>query len=369
MEGWRFYLLALPSFEWIDKNLPLGDAKVVHGPNIPTAITGTLPLGYDEIRTADGEMALTEWGCALIAQDGEREPHFAIVDGVTVGDNSLQVDAGGFTQYPHKMPWKGPEFTGIDVDPLEMVRKIWGHLQSYPNGYLAVTIDDTVTPPSQWIGDPIEEVSFTTGTGELVEFEAGPFRLADWITDDLGQVIDDLVEETPFEYRERSSWNGELIQNRLELGYPSLGVRRQDIQFQIGINVVAPPPMGEADYASEIWMLGAGEGRERLKFASHLSVPTKKLRRVHVAVDKSLKSKTATTRAARPILSRLSGQYTLDTLEVIDHDLAPFGSFLGGDEVFVSGDAGWIQVAHWVRIVEITEDCASGTKTLKVETV
>lgn len=369
MAGWRFYLLALPSFEWIDKDLPLSGATVVTGPSMPAAITGTLPLGYDEVRREDGELALTEWGCALIGQEDDREPVFAIVDGVTVEGDSLQIDAGGFTQYPKNMPWKGPEFTGIDVDPLDMVRKIWTHLQSFPDGYLAVTVDDTTTPPSVWVGDPIEEVSFETGSGELVEFEAGPFRLADWSTEDLGEVIDNLVEETPFEFRERSSWNGESIVNRLELGYPTLGVRRHEIQFQIGINVVAPPPFQEGDYASEVWFLGAGEGRERLKTSALLTRPTGKMRRVYVAVDKSVKSKVAASRAARPILDRMSGNYTLDTLEVIDHDLAPFGSFEGGDEVYVSGDAGWIQADHWVRIVEISEDCETGKKTLKVAAV
>lgn len=369
MAGWRFFLLALPSFEWVDKNLPLSGAVVVHGPNIPTAIQGKLPAGYDEIRRADGELALTEWGCAIVAQEDDREPRFAIVDGITIDNDELQIDAGGFTGYPAGMPWMGPEFTGIDVDPLDMVRKIWDHLQSYPDGYLAITVDDTTTPPSQWVGDPVEEVSFETGSGELVEFEAGPFRLASWTTDDLGRVISDLAEETPFEFRERSYWNGESIENRLELGYPQLGVRRNDVRFHIGINVMAPPPLEEGEYASEIWMQGAGEGRERLKTSSHLTQSTGKMRRVHVVTDKSIKSKVAATRAARPILDRLVGRYDLDTLEVIDHDLAPFGSFEGGDEVYVSGDAGWIQVDHWVRITEITEDCDTGKKTLKVVTV
>lgn len=370
MEDWRFYLLEMPSQEWIDKDLPLIGATVVRTPNAPRAIAGSLPLGLESLYDENGQLRVVKWGCAIVAHQEGREPVFGIVDDVILGDGgSLQVQAGGFTMYPEEMPWLGPEFTGVKVDPLDMVRKIWDHLESFDDGYIGVTVDDTVSPVR--IGEEIEEVSFETGTGELVEFEAGPFRLARWVTDNLGSVITKLQEETPFDYREHSYWDGEAIKHRLEIGYPTLGVRRHDLTFEVGYNVVAPPPMQGDDYASEVWMQGAGEGRNKLKTSSHLvsSTPTNRMRRVHVETDKTVKSQIQATRAARPILALLSGENSISTLEVIDHPLAPFYAYEEGDEIYVTGDAGWVELNHWVRITEISDECDTGRRTLKVETV
>ena len=46
-----------------------------------------------------------------------------------------------------------------------------------------------------------------------VTFEAGPFKLNWWETDDLGDVIDKLATDTPFEYVEEHRWanDGESI--------------------------------------------------------------------------------------------------------------------------------------------------------------
>lgn len=362
--SWRFFLQALPSLEWLDKDLPLVDAVVVEGENVPAAISGSLPLGYRNLRKEDGSLAIREWGCQIVAWQEGFDPIVAIVDGIDTSGDDLQIAAGGFTMYPTGMPWLGADYAGIDVDPLDMVRKIWSHLQAFADGYHGVTVDTLTTPVR--IGEPEEDVNFTTGSGEEVSFTAGPFRLARWVTEDLGKVITDLADETPFKYRERSYWSGEeTLSHRLELGYPTLGSRKYDLHFEIGMNVVVPPPIEEGDYASEVLMLGAGEGRKMV--SALLSEPTGRLRRVAVRTDKSLRSVTRAKNAARPVLRQLTGEYSIDTLEVIDHDLAPYSTYDVSDEIRVFGDAGWIQMDRWVRIVEISTNCTTGRRTLKVE--
>lgn len=361
--------MSLPGREWLDRDLPLQDAVVIEAPSTPVAISGELNFEYARMRRPDGELALQEWACMIVAEKGGRDPIAAIVDEVTPGEQFVTVQAGGFSMYPEDLPWLGEEFAGVGVDPLDMVRKIWGHVQSYPEGDLKVVVDPLTTPPTMWVGKPAEQVEFTTGAGEDVSFEAGPFRLASWTTHNLGKVITDLAKAVPFEYRERSTWvnGGEQVAHRLELGYPRLGVRRNDIRFEIGVNVAAVPPREEQEYANEVWMLGAGEGRKRLTASAHLINPTKKLRRVRVETDTDLKSKTAAANAARPILDQLSSGYSLDTLVVIDHESAPSGSFECGDEIRIVGDAGWIQLNHWLRILQISENCQTGVRTLRVE--
>ena len=358
--SWRFHVQDVPSGVWRDHDLQLLDGKVTRAVNAPADISGSLPLG-------DSSGAFVrKWGSLLVAEQEGRDPVCAIVDHVDVEGDLLKISAGGFSMYPTGTPWLGKDFAGISVDPLDMVRKIWGEVQAYPDGDLGVTVDSLTSPVR--IGTAEKDTSFTTGAGEDVSFVSGPFRLAWWSTEDLGKVFNDLASSTPFEYAERSAWespDSEVLVHRLQLGYPSIGARKPDLRFEIGVNVTAAPNVSTTDYASEVMLLGAGDGSARIK-SDRLTNDTGRLRRVHVATDKSLKSKTAATAAARPILSSFSPAQSIETLEVVDHPGAPFGSFAPGDVIFVQGDAGWADLALWVRIHEITIDGNTGGMSLKV---
>lgn len=357
---WRFHLQELPSGRWIDRDLPLRNAQVITALSTPSSIRGSLSLGYQNVSE------VREWGCAVIAEEEGRDPVFGIVDSpVRKNGGSLEIDAGGFARYPEGTPWLGADFAGVQVDPLDMVRKIWDHIQSFPDSNLGVEVDALTSPVR--IGKPEQNVSFTTGSGTDVNFDAGPFRLAWWATEDLGKVIDDLALATPFSYRERSFWSGEGIRHRLELGYPRLGARREELRFEIGVNVRVIPVVGSGEYGSEIFLCGAGEGRTKIR-ADRLTRNTGRLRRVHVATDKGLTSRGAATAAARPILDRLSGAPMIDSLSIVDHPMAPLGSFQIGDEIRVQGDAGWGEMDLWVRVSETTVDCETGNIEVKVTT-
>lgn len=354
---WRFHLQDVPSGVWRDRDLQLLGASVTTAVSTPADIKGSLALG-------DPSGAFVkEWGSLIVAEQEGRDPVCAIVDHVSVDGDMLTIEAGGFSMYPTGTPWLAADFAGIDVDPLEMVRKIWGEVQAYEGGDLGVVVDPLASPVR--IGKPEKETSFTTGDGEDVAFTSGPFRLAWWSTEDLGKVFNDLASSTPFAYMERSTWDGDDLKHRLQLGYPSIGDRKQDLRFEIGVNVTATPSVDETGYASEILLLGAGDGSARIK-ADRLTTPTDRLRRVHVATDKSLKSKTAANAAARPILASFNPTQTIESLEVIDHDSAPYGSYEPGDVIFVQGDAGWAELAMWVRINELAVNCDTGSMSLKV---
>jgi hypothetical protein len=194
---------------------------------------------------------------------------------------------------------------------------------------------------------------------------AVPFTLTWWESHDLGNVIDELAKDTPFDYRERSAWVGEDISHELELGVPTLGGRRTDLRFEVGVNVTAPPPLKERDYASEAVVLGAGEGRAMVR-ATVTGNPGR-LRRAVVVQRKDIRANAPATNVARAEVAKRSAKWTFDSLDVIDHPLAPYGSFRPGDTIYVTGDAGWIRLDHWVRVLEVETNCVTGAINLKVE--
>ena len=113
--------------------------------------------------------------------------------------------------------------------------------------------------------------------------------------------------------------------------------------------------------------MGAGEGRTKVRATQ--SKPTGRLRRVLATTDSSLTSKKAAQAAAGPLMAGMAGGFGIDSVVLVDHDNARFSEFEEGDEIFVQGDAGWIQLGHWVRIEDMTDDADTGVRTCKVVTV
>lgn len=478
--SWRFHFLEVPSFVWVDRDVPLVGASVTEALSAPASISGTVPLSYDQ------RSKIKEWGTILVAEQEGRPPVVGIVDAISTDGDDLKVEAGGFSMYPQGQPWTTLPFSSTSVDPLDVFRKVWAHLQSQPAGDLGVVVDadkssvrlgvpessartkaksgvaaattavNTATAantaaakslataktsllaaggrPSNGLvlyqdsapsGDKRSKLNLwidkndankgyvwngkkwvlqTTSTQATINTrltawvnagatvtatkktvtttkaaltaaksklsdvdggEAEPFELNWWDTHDLGSVCDDLAKNTPFEYREVAAWVGDDLSLRVELGVPVLGVRRADLRFEIGINVTVAPPVIERDYASEVTVLGAGEGR-----AMRRGIATGnpgRLRRAVVISRKDLRKNELAASVARNELPSRAAAWTFDTLTVIDHQLASYGSFRPGDQVLVVGDAGWVQLNHWVRITELTTNCTSGAIDLRVE--
>lgn len=488
VSDWRFHLLTLPGRVWIDRDLPLQDAKVITSLSAPASISGQLPLGYRGIETPDGKRALVEWGAGIVAEQEGRDPVFGIVDEVSTDGDWLNVSAGGFSSYPTGMPWTGPQFSSTRVDPLDVVRLIWERLQSYEGGDLGVVVGEgrslnylgkpegkELTAAKQFQAYMQEQLDYTKeqaeGDAQLVEqyatkalaaaglpaggllirqqsaptgdkrskrnlwfegnadgllggytwngkkwvelstakfnaasdwfFEwldqkevlkdskamysktktefndakskvsdlsdqkADPYQLSWWETHDLGSVISDLAKETPFEFREETKWAGDdALSHRLVLGVPEFGVRREDLRLEIGVNVTAPPPLIESEYASQVLVLGAGEGRSMLNASGYED--RGRLRRTVVVERKDLSKLDRVQAQARKEISWRDAEWSFENLSLVDHPMCPYGSFDVGDYLYLTGDAGWAQLDQLVRVTEIAVDCVTGNMDLKV---
>lgn len=200
---------------------------------------------------------------------------------------------------------------------------------------------------------------------DLRDGEAEPYTLSWWENHDLGSVISDLAKETPFEYREHTAWDGDnSLAHRLVIGCSEFGARKEHLRLEIGVNVTAPPPLTEGEYASQVLVLGAGEGRAMLNAFGNKD--RGRLRRTVVVERKDLTKMDRVQAEARTEVELRDAEWNFDSLSLVDHPMCPYGSFTVGDYLYLTGDAGWAQLAQWVRVTEIAVDCVTGNIDLKV---
>lgn len=337
---WRYLVFAEPSGDYLGE-IALADAA------LSTVLSGANRLSGFVLDGQDLSI-LRPWHVSIYAEDPAGQIRGGgFLPPVDYTDRGVVIDCIGRAGYPHGMPWTADDRESVNGDPLAITRIIWQHLQDQPGGDIRMQVDTTSSP-------------VRVGTS------AEPFALRWHETFDLGRVIDDLATQTPFDYVERTEWDatGTRLEHRLELGYPTLGSRRTDISFEIGVNATSVPDLtaDEDDYASEIIMLGAGEGAARPRAAA--SRPPTGVRRVLVETDDAEKSRTVLAARARDRLAAATGAGEITQLEVDDHPHALLGSFGVGDEIRVTGHQGLVDIDRWVRIVEQTESPGTGTQTL-----
>lgn len=352
MAGWRYLLQRHNGTSWAEflhTDLPLTDVSVTTTNTGTDELTAKISPALGSMRDTAGKPLFDEWGTAIWAEsDGQIVGGGVVVNSTSVGQE-WQLRSIGLAGYPFGLPYTGSWF-GVEIDPLDVYRKIWTDIQAEPGGNLGVVVDPLKTGLK--IGVELSQVEFDTQNGP-VSFESGPVKLNWYETHDLGPIITSLADTTPFEYRERHSWNaaGTGIDHRIELGYPRLGRRLTDMRFVYGENIFEPPSIERdgAQYASDILVLGAGNGRTMIKGYAHQN--TGKIRRVLVDEQKQIKSlTTANTRAAM----RLRKALILDevgTVTVRDSAMASVAGIQPGDEFFLQTDSDWNEdLSFWVRV-------------------
>jgi hypothetical protein len=203
---------------------------------------------------------------------------------------------------------------------------------------------------------------------------AQPYVLAAWLNQDLGEQFDELAKTTPFEYLVEHYWDRDpelaVIHHEMRLGYPRLGRRRHDLRFVVGENVLIPPPVtwDGSEYASEILVIGAGEGRTTVIGHVHAPKPTGRLRRVKAVEAKHLPSKGAAERYGAAEVRRSSGEPGFgEEIVVRDSASARIGSYRPGDEILIQNTDGWSAGRDiWVRILAVRHNPESGETNLNV---
>lgn len=368
MSAWRYIAARLNgdgTETFLDYDIPLKDAKIVRRLSGHDAIEGFIAPQTLRLQK-DGEFIFDPWSTVIYAElNGVIRGGAIFVDIVEDG-NKLEIETIGLSGYPTSMPYKG-DIAEVQVDPMDMARHIWDHLQSFGGGDLSMVLDGTKSPTR--IGDEPTDVEFETKEGETVEFEAGPYKLGWYQTTNLAKEFDDLAKRAPFDYLTELSWtkNGK-ISKRIRMGHPHLGRRRRDLRFAVGENLAYQPPIMYSgdDFASEVWVLGAGEGRKQRRDLDSQR-KSNRLRRVAVVEDKSLRSHKAARVVGSREIKRRTGAADIEMVMVKDHSHAPLGSYGPGEEILILTNQGWSGPKQlWCRIITMTIDTKDNSTELEI---
>lgn len=363
---WRFFATTLNgdgTEDMLIGDLPLGGSSITRRLSGADSIAGSIAPEIGGLKDADGRPLIKSWSTAIYAEkDGQIKAGTIVQPESPAQGSSFSVDAAGFSHYPTRMPYDS-EIYFVETDALDIFRHIWEHLQSQPGGNLGLVLDRMRS--GVLIGEELEEVTFETSTGEEVFFEAGPFRLNWYSTDDLSERLAELQESGGFEYREEHRWTDAGLVHHLRFGVPRLGRRRMDLHFVAGDNLVVEPAFSAGEYASEVWALGAGEGRMMRNGRAARSDETR-LRRVAVVSDKALTSNRRAAEMATTALRLSTGLPEVDSVQIRNTDLPDLG-----DEILLKlNGVGWHgEDEIWVRVLSITERPESSVATCEVQRV
>ena len=341
-KGYRVIAQSIRSGEFVDWDVPLSDVEITDTLSGPSTLTGTLTPENPAVNLTAFD-AWSTWlhiedANGLIQASGILQP--VSLDGVT-----LTIDAASHSEYAHGTPFLGT-YEVIQGDPLDVIRLIWAHIQSYAAGDLGVTLDATTSPVK--IGTEPQDVNFTTGSGEAVSFSTsdGPYQLNWWDHKDCGDEINNLAKSTPFDYRDTCAWNADRtgVDHHIELGYPRLGRALTNQRFEQGVNVTNPIPVAELDdaYASDVIALGAGDGSAMIRGTAGTD-PGTRLRRVAVVSDTSMTTVAVANGSAQAELIRRAAKVSFSKITVdTTHPAAEWGSYNVGDDIPVTGEFPWI---------------------------
>lgn len=352
MSGWTFIAQRAPAGEFLDWDVPIKTEGPEWQLSGPGSLRGTVSPDVGALRGSDGRLLLEEWGTLIYAEaDGEIR-WGGIVVACSFEGESWSLECAGFSTYPHGIPYEG-EFTRIGIDPVDAVKEIWSHVQSFPDSDLGVTVVGDSTPVRLGKNAWTETRTNEDGSTEPVEHAAEPYELAWWDHPDCGDEIDELAKTAPFDWVEKHRWSPdrESVIHEIHVGYPRIGRRRDDLAFIQGDNVssVVHVESNGDDYANAVLGVGAGEGAAMLRRSTGLR--DGRLRRVSVFSDKAINDTARLDALIADELNARRAAVRITSLDVVDHANAPIGSWQIGDDVLVRAEIPWLgEVEMWVRI-------------------
>lgn len=360
MSDWQYVVSRLNGngtetvLEW---DVPMDGTVLTSTLSGPDAFGGTIHPELAGLKARDGQPLIKPWNTAVYSLLDGRVRNGCIITDTKARGDQLVMDGVGFSGYLSGMPYLTDK-TFAGSDPMDVVRHIWSYTQGFKRGNIGMRVDDTTS--KRRLGKKIKKDGDGDGTaGEANGISPDLALVLSWQnTHDLGKVIDDLAAFTPFDYREDHYLeSNSTFTHHLHLGTPTIGGRKTNLRFVVGENVILLPDTVDegTDYADEVLVLGAGEGKKMVR--KHLPRTTEtRLRRPTVVSDRSLTTQAMVDQAAKIELARRLGLPEISEIRLIEHPNAPLGAVAPGDEILLqTGSEGWQgDLAMWCRVLEVT---------------
>lgn len=371
--GWRFYAQR-PTGLWLWTDVPL-DAEVTDDLSGPGLVTGTIPAGLDVHLADDGLPVWLERGTKLYAElDGQLKwAGVCSFSGNT--PEGRQLEFTGLLELLERMPYDG-EYTAWNPAAAAVVTEMVNTAQAHPGGDLGLVVQVVGDAPGK-VGDskpPARPAKPGQRKGEtaaayddrLLPWEEAvddwdalyadrePYVLAWYEPKFVGAELKALADEVPFDYRVRHTGTAYAPVHTLEVS-ARFGTRRTDVAFTDGVNIAArvDPQTSPDDYANDVLVLGAGEGRKMKRGRSTVPDPNRfwtgvVVSRKDVVGVARLQSIAETTRKAAQVTT------TLDQVDVWDAPgYASVSTLIPGDEVLVTSKYTTPAYSEWNRITSI----------------
>lgn len=145
MTSWRYLVQRPLSKQWLHTDLPLSRDALRWDLSAAGALRGSLAPEVGGMLAEDDRPLLDEWGTFIYAEaDGIIRWGGLVISSKFIG-SSWYVEAAGFTTYPFGIPYTAPEYLRGPIDPAQIIRDIWAHVQSHPDGDLGVSVIGSTT--------------------------------------------------------------------------------------------------------------------------------------------------------------------------------------------------------------------------------
>src|SRR4249919_146096 len=266
-------------------------------------------------------------------------------------DKSLNFTCEGISSIPHYVTWGG-DMSETLIDPLEVVRRIWTHVQSNPRSNVGVIVSSNTS--NQTVGVPAHSKieKDVEGATFITDVPAAPYELKWWEAPNCGEAIDNLCTQTPFDYKERAAWNAGKtdILKYYDMAFPRLGIPRDALLFdEDNVLEIVPIQEGDSTYASEILVIGAGEGTATIRGYASENFGGR-IRKMQVVTDKTVTTvDRANALATSELGLRKGSHFSIDELVIhARHENATIGEYDIGDDIFVQVIIPWLPDLHAV---------------------
>jgi hypothetical protein len=143
--SYRYIVQRALTGQLLDTDLPLRPKTRAWELSGVDALSGSLAPAIGGSIAEDDRSLLEEWGSYVYLEaDGIIRLGGIVVSSKLVG-SEWEIECAGFTTYPHGIPFDGDEYLREKVDPADVVRDIWGHVQAHRDADLGVQVTGSTT--------------------------------------------------------------------------------------------------------------------------------------------------------------------------------------------------------------------------------